>query len=209
MWWEPADQARAAAEVVTTRSLGRGWRPMVMVNNTERMQPFGTDPASAAVEDARRRRRPTGLDEGRAWRHRDAGTLLVVRSEVYADEEPGAAERHRTAWRDHAEPALEATWRERWHERDQTPGWVEARWVDPEDGVALDDRCDWVRIEDHTDAVATVRRPGAPDTVVVYEHLTVWSGRQQVTAVVRHLVGLDLDDVVERCAAEILRHLDP
>ena len=103
----PADQALAEADVLTTRSLGRGWRPVPMVNNAERLRPFGDDAASIAVEAARVRRGPTGLDEGRAWRHRDAGTLLVVRAEVYADAEPGVAASHRAAWREHAPPVVQ------------------------------------------------------------------------------------------------------
>ena len=46
----PADQALAEADVLTTRSLGRGWRPVPMVNNAERLRPFGDDAASIAVE---------------------------------------------------------------------------------------------------------------------------------------------------------------
>jgi hypothetical protein len=203
----PADQALAEADVLTTRSLGRGWRPVPMVNNAERLRPFGDDAASIAVEAARVRRGPTGLDEGRAWRHRDAGTLLVVRAEVYADAEPGVAASHRAAWHEHAPAALAETWRQRWRERDRIPGWIEARWqgVRPlvdDHGVPVDG-CDWLRVEDHTGAVDPALRVDPEAAVAVYEHLTVWAGRRQVTVVVRHQLGLDLDDVVDRCAREI------
>lgn len=182
-----------------------------MVNNVERSQPFGDDPDSAVIEAARVARVLTGLDEGRAWRHRDAGSLVVIRSEVYADEGDDLANAHRSAWRGHAERALDATWRERWRERDQEPGWIEARWVLADDAggeggpraPALEPGCDWVRIEDHTSARHSSR--GADGEVTVYEHLTVWGPRRQVTVVVRHDVGLDLDDVVVRCATEVVR----
>lgn len=201
-WWDPVDQALAEQSLLDVRSLGRGWRPVRMVNNAERLEPFGHDPHSARVEEARQARRPTALDEGQAWRHRDAGTLAVVRSEVYADEAPGAAEAHRAAWREHAEAVLDATWRERWRERDREPAWIEARWRGRAEPPHLDDRCDWLQVEDHTPAIAGAD-VGA-GTVLVYEHLTVWAGRRQVTVVVRHEVGLDLDDVVERSAAAVL-----
>ncbi len=89
-WWVPSDQASAEREVLTRKDLGRGWIPASMVNNVERLRPLGHGPASDVVEQARVSRHPTGLDEGRAWRHRDAGTLLVLRTDVYADDKPGA-----------------------------------------------------------------------------------------------------------------------
>lgn len=204
--------------------MGKGWRPTRMINNAERTRPLGDDPASDAVEDARGTRELTGLDEGRAWRHRDGG-LVVVRSEVYADEVPGAAASHRAAWHEHAERSLDATWRERWRERDREPGWIEARWVwsgtaSDAEGVAgsggemadgsevagsaptLSAACDWVRIEDHTASAGAARSAG-DGAVTVYEHVTVWHGRRQVTVVTRHDVGLDLDDLAVRCANEV------
>lgn len=209
--------------------MGKGWRPTQMINNAERTRPLGDDPASDAVEEDRAARVLTGLDEGRAWRHRDGG-LVVVRSEVYADEVPGAAASHRAAWHEHAERSLDATWRERWRERDREPGWVEARWMwsgdDPAIGRAarcgggmhhgseiassaatLSAACDWVRIEDHTAAAGAARSAG-DGAVTVYEHVTVWRGRRQVTVVIRHDVGLDVDDLVVRCAHEVERRLE-
>lgn len=199
--------------MLTAKVLGRGWRPMVMVNNEERRAPLGDDPASSAVEEVRQRREPTGLDEGRAWRHRSTGSLVVVRAEVFADRDPTAADAHREAWRRHGEAALDATWRQRWRERDREPGWIEARWVDPssapdgpEDeppGEPGPPAVDHLRVEDHT-AEAT---SGTPGSVVVYEHLTVWHERRQVTVVVRHPLGLDLDDLVGRAAEHVADRL--
>jgi hypothetical protein len=188
---------------------------MAMVNNAERIRPFGDDPASESVESARSARTVTGLDEGRAWRHRDSGSLVVLRSEVYADEAPGAADAHRRAWHEHGERALDATWRQRWRERDREPGWIEARWVrhgggaGRPDGPPLDPWCDWLRIEDHTPPPSRRSADGGDGAgvVTVYEHVTVWAPRRQVTVVLRHDVGLDLDDVVVRCAAEVGRRL--
>jgi len=195
----------AEAELLDRHTLGKGWRPAHMVNNAERARPLGDDPDSDAVESARSARQLTGLDEGRAWRHRDGG-LVVLRSEVYADEADGSASAHRSAWLEHAERALGATWRERWRERDREPGWIEARWMGSVDAPILGNRCDWLRIEDHT-ASAGAARSGGDGAVTVYEHVTVWLGRRQATVVIRHDVGLDLDDVVERCAAEVERRL--
>jgi hypothetical protein len=205
--------------VLTTKVLGRGWRPMVMVNNEERRAPLGDDPASAAVEEARQRREPTGLDEGRAWRHRASGSLVVVRAEVFADRDPGAADAHREAWRRHGEAALDATWLQRWRERDREPGWIEARWIDPSDepgrpggpdgppgdpaGALRSPGVDHLRVEDHTAEAGA----GAPGSVVVYEHVTVWHERRQVTVVVRHPLGLDLDDLVGRVAEHVADRL--
>lgn len=254
-WWRPLDQGLAETELLDRRAVGKGWRPAVMVNNVERARPLGEDDASAAIDAARVARVLTGLDEGRAWHHRDAGSLIVLRSEVYADEENGLAEAHRSAWHRHAERSLDATWRERWRERDQEPGWIEARWVraagersgppgptgsgadgpvrhDGGSGPALDgpasanvgsgtsrtssgptgpylgDACDWLRIEDHTVPSGPVpRRDQERPSVTVYEHVTVWAPRRQVTVVVRHDVGLDLDDVVANCATEVARRV--
>jgi hypothetical protein len=216
--WDPADQRLAGVTVLTAKDLGRGWISIPMVNNELRREPFGHDGASQALEAARQRRRPTGLHEGRAFRHRDSGALCVVRSEVFADAAPAVGEDdpvagHRTAWTTLAEAALDATWRERWRERDRHPAWIEARWVQrPDDpagplpnapGVALD----WVRIEDHTPLVEHAH-PGGPGEVTVYDYLTVWAGRRQVTVVIRHPLGLDLDDAVAgaaRCVGQRLR----
>lgn len=186
-----------------------------MVNNAERLDPLGDDPGSAEVRAARSRRRLTALDEGRAWRQRTAGSLAVLRLEVFADaDEQG----HRAAWRHHAEDSLDATWRARWHERGLAPGWIESRWVDASDRPALfavdgetapdpgapvtgaQDSIDWLRIEDHTD-------PLGKGQVTVYEHLTVWAGRPHVTLTIRHDLDHPADDVAARAAAALWRRL--
>jgi len=176
-----------------------------MVNNIERIDPFGDDPASVRVHGARRSRGLSALDEGQAWRHRDNEALVVVRHERF--EEIDDTE-HRTTWRREAEEALEATWRSRWMEREVEPGWIEARWVGVDErpdrlhvlgavepvGVAA--AVDWVRVEDHTD-------PSGGRAVTMYEHLTVWVDRSQATVVVRHPVGLDLAQTTEQAAVHI------
>lgn len=190
------------------RDLGRDWAPAPMVNNRERLDPWAPDPASDPIRAARERRRLTGLDEGRAWRRRDGGGLAVVRTELYAD--PDDRE-HRDAWRAGAESALDATWRARWRERDQAPGWIEARWVREADrpgplralgpgASGWAGAVDWLRIEDHTD-------PTGQGRVTVYEHLTLWHGRAQVTLTLRHPLGLDLDPVAAAIAVTALDRL--
>ncbi len=189
------------------RILGRGWGSVPMVNNVARRRPFGHDAHSAAVEAARQARVPTALDEGRAWRRRKGGVLAVLRVEAFADDAPSAAAAHRAAWTVHAEPCLDATWRDRWAEREVTPGWVEARWVRPDvrpdplhvfgaaeapPGPAAD--IDWVRVEDHT---------GDGLEVTTYHHVTVWVGRFQAVLTVRHGLGLDLEPSVVGAAVHL------
>ena len=59
-----------------------------------------------------------------------------------------------------------------------------------------DGRVDWLRLEDHTEAAEH-------DAVMAYEHVVVWSGRAQATLTVRHVAGLDLDDVVASATAAL------
>lgn len=207
-WWDADDQVLAERVLLAAADLGRGWREVPMLNNAERLDPLGEDPASEAVRAERRRRRLTALDEGRAWRHRDQG-LAVLRSEVFADADDAP---HRACWQRSGEAALDATWRQRWRERDRTPGWIEARLVPPAErpdplhafvdaepqGVAA--AVDWFRIEDHTDT-------SGDGAVTVYEHLTVWRGRCHAVLTVRHDLGLDLDDVTAAAAATIFVRL--
>lgn len=158
-----------------------------MVNNAERREPL-VGPAAAPVLEARAERGLVALDEGRAWRRRHDGVLAVQRTEVYTSADDRA---HRSAWRTAAEVALAETWRERWLERGRQPGWVEAAWVaaptDLERWAA--DRVDWLHLVDHTDA-------STDDVVMAYEHVVVWLGRAQATLTIRHVEGLDLDEVV-------------
>lgn len=170
-------------ELLVAADLGRGWHEVDMVNNAERLDPLGDDEDSAVVRAARAARRLTALDEGRAWRRRRDGALAVLRVEVFAAADDGA---HRAAWRAHAERSLDATWRQRWQERGERPGWIESRWVeegDRGDGGAHDaaglGAVDALRVEDHTD-------PSGRGTVTVYEHRTVWAGRLHATLTLRH-----------------------
>jgi hypothetical protein len=193
------------AAALARHELGAGWVDVPMVNNAERADPFGTDDDSAVVRAARDARRLTALDEGRAWRRRRDGALAVLRLEAFADPDEVA---HRAAWRDHGLGALDATWRERWRERDRDPGWIEAHWHDdpptPPAGDlaplgldALADAVDWAVVEDHTDAA---RR----DVVACYQHLTVWAGRGHAIVVVRHDLGTDVDEPARRLALSAL-----
>lgn len=198
-WWDPFDQAWAEDLVLPRRSLGRGWLEVAMVNNAERPDPLA-GAAAAAVLAARAERGVVALDEGRAWRRRRDGVLAVLRVEVYASADDRT---HRSAWRQTGDAALEETWRERWLERGRQPGWVEARWVPASGGSGSVDpgRVDWLHLEDHTEAADH-------DAVMAYEHLVVWLGRAQATLTIRHVDGLDLDDVVAS-AAGVLASAEP
>jgi hypothetical protein len=192
-WWDPRDQAIAEQDLVDRAVLGRGWREVPMLNNAERRDPYGPDPASAEVRRTWLDRRPTALDEGRAWRHRDLRSLLVVRCELFAT---AGGTAHRAAWSTHGAASLDATWRDRWIERDAAVGWIEAEAVAPSDRPeATPDEVEWFRVQDHTD-------PSRSGEVTCYEHLTVWVGRALATITVRHALGLDLDDLSARAAAE-------
>lgn len=180
-----------------------------MVNNTEHRQPYGSDDASTELERLRQERRPTALDEGRAWRHRDTRALVVARIEIFAGTDEAA---HRAGWGRLGAESLEATWRERWRERDHHPGWIEAVPVDvgarpeplhcaagaPPAGPAAS--IDWVRVEDHTDPT------GAGD-VVLYQHLTVWAGRAHAVLVARHDLGRNVNDALAPVAAALHERL--
>ena len=128
-WWVPADQRVAESALLHRRDLGRGWIPVPMVNNDERVDPYGDDDASAEMRAARDALVLTALDEGQAWRRRDDGALVVLRVEAFA----GDAAAIRARWSDLAEPCLDAVWRQRWREREREPGWIEARWRTPSD----------------------------------------------------------------------------
>ncbi len=199
-WWDPSDQEVAERPLLGPGDLGRWWRAVPMVNNAERLEPLGDDPASLAVRAARGNRQRTALDEGRAWRRGRAGPLAVLRLEAFADADEGA---HRAAWLAHGEAALDATWRARWVERERSPGWIEARWAESSGaggGHQVPDAIDWLRIEDHTD-------PSGAGAVAVYEHLTIWAGRWQATLTVRH--GLDEEVAVAPAATALLVRLAP
>lgn len=186
------------------KDLGKGWLSVPMVNNAERLDPYGADDASAGLRQLRSERRLTALDEGAALRQRGDGSLAVVRVEVFASADDAA---HRARWQEDGPACLEAVWRERWLERDRQPGWIEARWRDAARSTDLDipDAVDWIVVEDQTGSIETV-------SVTVYEHLTCWVGRANATLTVRHDLGHDLDAVVAHAADVVcgrLALLDP
>lgn len=175
--------------------MGRGWAPVSMVNNAERLDPYGDDEHSAVLRAARAQRVLRALDEGEAWRRRRDSALVVARLEVFEQADPTA---HRAAWRDHGVSCLDEVWRQRWRERDRTPGWIEARWHG--DGDPLGVAADWITVEDQT---------GVADTgaVTLYEHVSVWDRRALATVTIRHDLGTDLDDEVERVVTQVRRRL--
>jgi hypothetical protein len=208
-WWDAADQALVERPLLRHRDLGKGWIPTPMLNNLERLDPHGDDPASERVRQARAARRLTALDEGAAWRRRSDAALLVARIECFSAADEGG---HRRAWQADAESSLDAVWRARWRERDREPGWIEARRRAPADlpdlvrpggaGAAPGiDRIDWCTIEDH---------PGVAETEVVtaYEHLVLWVDRLLVTLTLRHHHGDAAEEVAARAAATALVRLD-
>jgi hypothetical protein len=205
-WWDPAAQAWAEQPALPQRVFGRTWIPVPMMNNAERLDPLGDDRAGEEIRAARLARRLVALDEGQAWRRRNDGALLVLRVEVFADDEPDAAAAHRAAWGAHGESALDALWRERWRERDIEPGWIETRWrqVDerpgelhgfrdapPDEGPA--GRVDWLTVEDHTDTTGE-------GSVTCYQYLLVWRGHATTTVTARHDLGADAERELEAVA---------
>ena len=105
---------------------------------------------------------------------------------------------------------LDAVWRERWRERDVAPGWIEARWKDPDEIAAVAPaaeavagalgQIDWVTVEDHTTSAES-------GTIDRYQHITVWCGRALATVIVRHDDALDLDAATMRVALASYRRL--
>lgn len=190
-WWDPADQEIVEADLLVARDLGRGWRPVAMPNNVERLDPHGSGTASRQMRVVRERRRLTALDEGRAWRRRATGALLVLRAEMFA----GDGSDHQHLWSQIGAEVLTETWRERWEARGREPGWIEARWestTSPEGSRA--GSVDRIRIEDHT---------GVGEEVLVYHHVTVWSGRFHGVLVLRLPLGEE-DEVAVRGATDAL-----
>ncbi|MCU1371310.1 MAG: hypothetical protein JWO77_2504 [Ilumatobacteraceae bacterium] len=206
-WWDDADQAFVEAPLFPSGYLGRGWQTVPMWNNAERVDPYGDDDHSAVLRAERARRTLTALDEGAAWRRRADRVLVVPRVEVFADPDDRD---HRAAWKEHATACLDAVWRLRWRERDTEPGWIEARWKDPdvigavasaddEGGGALG-QIDWITVEDQTGTATS-------GIVERYQHLTVWCGRGLATITLRHDDALDLDDVALHAAFGAYRRL--
>lgn len=207
-WWDPADQAVAESRLLRPADLGRGWSRAAMVNNAERLDPFGDDEASAVVREVVGRRRRTALHEGEAWRRRRDGVLCVLRVEVFDAGSDGGgpdagAAAHRRSWEEHGTASLDATWRQRWRERDREPGWIEARRRPVGDGadeVATPEDVTWLVVEDQTG----VHDGGA---VTIYEHLTIWAGRAVATLTLRHDLGVEVDDVAASAAQVVDRAL--
>ncbi len=209
-WWVDADQAFVEEPLLNVRDLGRGWQTVPMPNNAERLDPHGSDAHSDALRVERDKRRLTALDEGAAWRQRKERVLVVPRVEVFADADDRG---HRAVWRMLGPACLDAVWRERWREREVSPGWIEARWkadeeiaviaviasVDDEGTGALG-QVDWITVEDHTTSAES-------GTIDRYEHITVWCGRALATVIVRHDDALDLDDTTMRVALAAYRRL--
>ena len=173
--------------MLSARTFGRGWLAVEVLGNEERLDPFADVDEAAGVQAARRARRLTALDEGRAWRQRSVGSLAVLRAECFAD---GDETEHRSVWRQDGPALVTALWRARWRERDRRPGWIEARLLDGDDRPGTEDAAaedvDWLRVEDHTDLTGS-------GVVTCYEHLTIWAGRGHAVLVVRHDLGHDLD----------------
>lgn len=192
-WWDDNDQAFAESELLTETDVGPGWRRFPMLNNVERLDPYGGGADADQLRRCRDDRRLTALDEGTAWRRRRSGALLVARHEVFA--EPIGD--HRERWQALARSVLATTWRDRWIERDRAPGWIEATWLAdddrPDDLDAVAD-IDWLRLEDHT---------GSGTSVTVYDHVTVWADRYVGTLTLRRSLGVEVDPGLAR-AADIL-----
>lgn len=202
-WWDPADQAFVEQPVLGRRDLGRGWVPALMLNNEERLDPYGDDPRAEILRAERAARRLTALDEGVAYRQRSDGALAVLRVELFAS---GDLDRHRLAWREHGAACLQALWAQRWEERERDPGWIEARWRDERDRAAplgpvggdvvapVAAAIDWIVVEDQTGTAET-------EVVTEYQHLTVWVDRAVATITLRHPQHLPLDATAATAAA--------
>lgn len=195
-WWDLDDQAFAESYLLAGRDFPKGWRPLIMVQNLERLDPWEGVEAAAAVAAAREARHLTALDEGSAWRDRD-NALVVLRVEVFEDPDDGE---HRARWQADARDVLLETWKARWRERDQVPAWIEVREhghepiPDPELGG---DAVDWYVIEDHTD-------PAGTGDVALHHHVTVWAGRALLTLTLRHSVGVDQDPQIAYLATRLV-----
>lgn len=204
-WWDDEDQAWVQDPLIDDGALGSGWRRFPMLNNGERLDPYGPGEAADTIRAERVARRLTALDEGTAWRRGQTGALLVARYEMFA----ASGADHRARWQELAPTVLDATWRERWRERDLTPGWIEARWLDDDDrptealGPAAT-AVDWLRVEDHT---------GEGHGVTVYQHVTIWADRLVATLTMRHDLDVPLDPAVAVAARAVIeavsRRSDP
>lgn len=174
----------------------RAWKRRPLINNAEVLDQFVGVPGGERLVRAATERRRTALDEGVAF----AGTdhqLVVSRLEVFAEPDDGP---HREVWRHDAPTAMAALYRQRWHERGRTPNWVDGAWVELDWG--LDERVDWLRVQDHTD-----RRDESG--LLLFEHLHLWAGRALATLTVRHPPTVDADPLAAHLASRVLTRLEP
>lgn len=195
-WWDDEDQALVQSELISEADIGPGWRRFPMLNNQEQLDPYGQGAVAEELREQRARRRLSALDEGMAWRRKSSSSLLVARFEMFEDAND---HEHRESWRSLGPQVLEQTWRQRWQERDVTPGWIEAKWLDEEDlpDTDLGDAApavDWLRIEDHTRPVGGV---------TVYHHLSLWRQRLLATLTMRHDIGVEADPAVALAVAAL------
>ena len=204
-WWDVEDQRFAEGYLIAGRDFPKGWRPLIMVQNVERLDPWEGVDEAAALSAARLARRLTALDEGSAFRDRES-SLAVLRVEVFADEDDSE---HRARWRSDAPDVLRATWRARWREREVVPGWIEVRSHEHDpiaDAGGGGDAVDWYEVEDHTD-------PSDTGDVAIHHHVTVWFGRALLTLTVRHSLGVDqsaqIAYLAERLAGRTAAALPP
>lgn len=194
-WWEPVDQ-RLAERVGPPRSgLPKLWKPTVVANNAEVFDPCAGIAAATDIAAARERRRRTALVEGDAWRG-PRRQLVVLRVEAFADDDTDGRA-HRDAWQRDGRAVLDEVWRQRWSERDVTPGWIDVR---TRADVEVVSDVDWLRVEDHT-------RLANPEDVAVYQHLTVWAGRGVAVVTLRHLLDTEADEVAGWFATAVLSRL--
>lgn len=197
-WWEPNDQAFVQQPMLSRHDFPKGWRPAMMLNNQEALDPYADVEAADAIRRARAARVLTGLDEGAAYRARNH-LLLVLRTEAFLRADEAG---HRDAWHGDGPAALTATYRARWAEREVTPNWIETTVRRPGELPAnVDPRIDWLRVEDHTD-------PKREGSVQIYEHLTLWCGRAHAVVTVRHGPEQHLEDMAQTVAEQLLARLE-
>ncbi len=179
---------------MSRRDFPKAWRNRPLMNNVESIDPFAEVPEGQALAAAAYARRRTALDDAVAVAGPDL-RLAVLRIEVFADADDAA---HRACWQDQGPRALVALYRQRWKERDVSPGWIEARW--PSFDWDLEPRVDWLRLEDHTD-----RRHEAG--VFYYDHVWLWVGRALAGLTIRYAPGFDAESLAVGLADATLARL--
>jgi len=191
------DQEFVQRPLLSRWDFPKGWRPTMMLSNQEVLDPYGGVDAAAAVRRARAGRVLSALDEGVAYRSASR-QLLVLRTEAFRDPDEQV---HRQAWQADGSSALTATYRARWADRGVVPSWIETRIRRPgELPAGVDQRIDWLRVEDHTD-------PEREGVVTIYEHLTLWCGRAHAVVTVRHEPDQHLEEMTLAVASRLLERL--